>query len=238
MQKNNILFEISSKATTFVIMAIIVATLAGCTKKDDEIVLNPENTYYLENETENVVYTDTADVTNAVSADNEQDEDALEKTSSIFVYVCGAVLHEGVYELESGSRVIDAINAAGGFDIEADTSYVNQAAELTDGLKIRIPKISETEALSETGTGVEVFSEAISPENGDGSGSHKKDGRININTASIDELCELPGIGNGYAQRIIAYREENGSFRAVEDIMNVKGIKEKLFSQIKEYIVV
>ena len=137
MQKNNILFEISSKATTFVIMAIIVATLAGCTKKDDEIVLNPENTYYLENETENVVYTDTADVTNAVSADNEQDEDTLEKTSSIFVYVCGAVLHEGVYELESGSRVIDAINAAGGFDIEADTSP--RSNNIFPQFRIRVP---------------------------------------------------------------------------------------------------
>ena len=141
------------------------------------------------------------------------------------IYICGAVASPGVYELPAGSRVNDAVTAAGGFSAEADRNYVNLAEPISDGIKIQIPTVQEVSTMK--------------PDISDSfAASDQKSGLININRASKEELKTIPGIGDGIATRIIDYRTQNGSFNTVEDIMKVSGIKEKLFSKIKNHITV
>lgn len=147
---------------------------------------------------------------------DEQAEEHTEHTEDveyIFVYVCGAVNKEGVYELPQGSRIYEAIEVAGGFREDADKSNVNQAEILEDEERIYVPYIGE-----------EVQEDVA------------KDGKVNINKASKEELMTLPGVGASRAESIIRYREEHGGFKQVEDIMQVSGIKEGLFEKIKELI--
>lgn len=138
----------------------------------------------------------------------------------VWVYICGHVRCPGVYSLPEGARVVDAVDAAGGFAEDADTEYWNLAGFLQDGQQIRVPSMEE--------------SREPEPEN---SGS-SSDGRVNLNTADETELSTLTGIGPSRARAIIAYREENGPFRSIEDIMNVSGIKEASFAKIKDFITV
>lgn len=137
----------------------------------------------------------------------------------IYVHVCGAVEKPDVYELPADSRVYEAVKAAGGFTEDADENYVNQAQTLSDGMKLVIPTREQTEAFISAGADNSV-----------------SDGRININTASEAELCNIPGIGAARAAAIIAYRQEKGGFSSIEDIMNVSGIKEATYEKIKNSI--
>lgn len=137
-------------------------------------------------------------------------------TEALFVDVRGAVVNPGVYELSAKSRVYEAIEAAGGLLPEAEERVVNQAALLSDGQQIYIP--AKGEETPETALAMET------------------DGRVNINTASAGELTSLPGIGESRAADIIAYRESNGGFSSIEDIMQVSGIKDALFQKIKDKI--
>ena len=123
---------------------------------------------------------------------------------------------------------------ANGFSEDADRTYVNLAERVVDGAKLKIPTTLETgdETLA---AGIDSFDgEAL----GTGSGLAQDSELININTASLNELTTLPGIGEGIAGKIIKYRDENGSFKCIEDIMKVSGIKDKLFSKIKDHIIV
>ena len=151
------------------------------------------------------------------SAGGDESQEVTTEVKTLFVHVCGAVVREGVYELPEGSRCQDAVDAAGGFAEDADKDYLNLAALLSDGQKIQIPTKEEAESM-----------EAESKE--------ASDGLVNINTADLDELMTLSGIGEARAQAIISYREENGPFAVIEDIMKVPGIKESAFSKIKAKI--
>ena len=146
-------------------------------------------------------------------AEEENMTQAESVVNSIFVYVYGAVQTEGVYELPSGSRVYEAIEKAGGFREDAETRSVNQAMILSDEDCIYIPAIGE-----------------------EGETSLQNDGKVNLNKASKEELMTLPGIGQSKAESIIRYRENNGGFQKIEDIMKISGIKESLFEQIKDLI--
>lgn len=151
--------------------------------------------------------------------------------TTILVHVCGAVQREGVYELPTGSRVIDAIDSAGGLTGDAAGEAVNQASVLQDGMKVRIPTKEELE------TSDGAVQQKVSDVLVIGSGPVEvSDGRININTATVEELSTLPGIGAARAQKIIDYREQHGGFAVIEDIMKVSGIKEKAFAQLKDLI--
>lgn len=145
-----------------------------------------------------------------------------EKSGSLVIHICGAVKHPGVYKLKEGSRVYQAIEQAGGFAEEADEDYLNQADVLSDGRKLYVPTREETEL------------QGFLPEQD----SEQEEGLVNINTASEEVLLTLPGIGEGKAKGIIAYREKNGRFQSIEEIMKVEGIKEGLFHKVKDSITV
>ncbi|MCR4567531.1 MAG: ComEA family DNA-binding protein [Pseudobutyrivibrio sp.] len=134
-------------------------------------------------------------------------------TTSIYVQVAGAVARPDVYELPTGSRVYAAIEAAGGLLESADDSDLNQASLIEDGQKIYVYSVEERESILEADTAAD-------------------DGLININTASLEELKTLPGIGESKANQIITYRDSNGGFSSVEDIKNVSGIGDGIFNQI------
>ncbi|MBO5259171.1 MAG: helix-hairpin-helix domain-containing protein [Agathobacter sp.] len=157
----------------------------------------------------------------------ESTEDILEvqlETESeeklLYVYVCGAVRTPSVFSFKEGARVWEAIEAAGGFLEDARTDYWNQAMVLNDGEMIYVPRIDE-----------DVEDPEVKASSQD-----SEDGRININTASKEQLMGLPGIGESKALQILSYREEHGEFSSTEDIMNVPGIKEAMYSKIKDYI--
>lgn len=142
----------------------------------------------------------------------------------IVVYISGAVPRPGVYALPQGARVQDAISAAGGFLADAEKTGINLARQLEDGEQLEIP-FAEGASLVIPTPGVEV----IEPSETE---------LININTASQTELESLPGIGPTTAQKIIEYREANGPFAAIEDIINVSGIGPGTFERIKDLITV
>lgn len=143
-----------------------------------------------------------------------------EETDIIYVQVSGAVNHPGVYELPLGSRVFQALELAGGMTQEAQEKSINQAQTLEDGQMIWVPTAEEAAALPEQ-----------QPES-----LAKDDGKVNLNTATKEELQTLPGIGEAKAQSIVAWREEHGSFTQIEDIMKIEGIKEGVFSKIKDCV--
>ncbi len=147
---------------------------------------------------------------------------------SIFVHVTGAVQHPGVYEMKQGERVFQALEKAQPTD-EADVNRLNLAELLADGGKIYVPKVGEEIPGEMLGTAVLGYGVS-----GPGAG-----GKVNINTASVEELDQrLPGIGPALAQRIVDYRQRNGGFKSPEDIMEVSGIGEKRYEQIKDLITV
>lgn len=161
-----------------------------------------------------------------------------EEKVKIMVHISGQVISPGVILLDEGSRLIDAINAAGGTTKDANLSKVNLAYILSDAQKIYIPSVNDKED-----------KEYISKENGEGivtNGSNKESSSknksenlmININTANEDELQKLPGIGSSIASKIVAYRKENGKFNSIEDIKNVRGIGDSKFNNIKNNIYV
>lgn len=154
-------------------------------------------------------------------SENGEKEQVLEKETSIYVYVCGAVLQTGVYELPQGSRVYEAIEKAGGFAEHADVSGINQAALLQDEEQLYVPAAGEVEQESQN----------------EGSKGEEA-GKVNLNTATKEELMTLAGIGEAKADSIIRYREEQGKFQSIEDIKQIEGIKDGVFQKIKDLITV
>lgn len=150
-----------------------------------------------------------------VEISEETETDTSEKV--IYVQVSGAVVSPGVYELPEGSRVFEAIELAGGLTQEADAGQMNQAQVLSDGQMIYVMRQGE------------------SVEEGE-SEAESEDGKVNLNTATEEELMTLPGIGQAKAKSIIVWREENGDFTRIEDLMEIEGIKDGVFSKIKDSI--
>jgi competence protein ComEA len=138
------------------------------------------------------------------------------------VYVSGAVMQPGVYQLAPGSRVKDALEAAGGPASKAELEWLNLAAHLEDGDQIWVPQTGENPASSP----------ARSPT---GEPGWKL---VNLNTATVELLEELPGIGPVTAEKILVYREEHGPFQSIEEIQNVSGIGPATFERIKDLITV
>lgn len=139
-------------------------------------------------------------------------------TSAIYVHVLGAVVRPGLYALREGDRAVDAVAAAGGFADEADQAQLNLARFVTDGEQIVVPVV---------GAGPPVSG-----------GAANVPGKVNINTADAATLETLPRVGPAMSARIIAWRESNGRFTAVEDLMSVSGIGDKTFEALKDRVTV
>lgn len=210
--KKNILYF-----TVVLILSSALVSFIGCSR--DEAVIQLGGDKYLQDPQTDI--------------DNEQPQAIdlpdvpmkIKEPEDVTVYVCGAVKCPGVYTLDAGSRITDAIDAAMGMCEEADACYVNLATPLEDGLRIYIPTMEET-----AGTRDELISPAGEEVQAGGSGL------VNINTADATTLMTLPGIGESKAALIIDYRTENGRFGSIEDIMKIKGIKEGMFNKIKDRI--
>ena len=149
------------------------------------------------------------------------------------LHIDGAVAKPGIYELGEGSRVYQLIEAAGGLLENADGSDLNQAALLTDGLKLYVPTKTETAAGKPAGI---LFSEPVRSGSTNGGQTAAAPSKININTATKAQLETLPGIGPVAAEKIINYRKKAGGFPSTEALMNVSGIGEKTFAKLKDRI--
>lgn len=154
-----------------------------------------------------------------VSGEEEQVVPEKEEQEMIYVHVCGAVKNPGVYAMEAGSRIYEALELAGGMTQEAIDSSMNQAEVLRDGEQLYVMSEAEQCRINEESAMVQ-------------------NGKVNINQASKEELMTLPGIGEAKADLIIQYRETMGKFDSVEDIMEIEGIKEGVFRKIEERITV
>ncbi len=199
------------------LLAVMAALPAGCSSGPQLTVMEMEEASETGEQSETV-----------------QTEPRIETEPSIAVYVCGAVNCPGVYELSASARVYQAVEAAGGFRDDADQEWVNQAQFLQDGGKIRIYTRLETDQMRQEG----LEEGSVLPEGQDAQTEQAGESPVNLNTATREELMTLPGIGEAKADAVIAYREENGGFSSPEEIMNISGIKEAVFSQIKDRITV
>lgn len=151
----------------------------------------------------------------------------------IFVHVVGSVQTPGMVELEAGSRVSDAVQAAGGFTSEADQLSVNLARQVEDGEQVIVDSIQDSASNSNSGQ-----SSSPSSEQSGESGVSATSGKVNINTATVEQLTTLKGVGEATAQKIIDYRQQNGSFKTIEDLKNVSGIGDKRYAALKDSITV
>ena len=167
--------------------------------------------------------------------------------NKIVIYIIGEIKKEGVYELEEDSRISDAIEKAGGVKESADLSQINLAYKIEDGLRIYIPKRGELVQNKEkiedktqevvTGKSTDITNSTSSNTMLSTNKNSKTNiEKINLNKATQTELETLPGIGPSTAEKIIAYRKENGNFKNIEDIMNVNGIGESKYNKIKDLI--
>ena len=201
---------------------------------------------YLKNSTEEISNQDLE--VNNTQASNQTNETEKEGEETIVVHVSGAINIEGIVELEAGSRIANAIEKAGGVKENADMTDINLAYPLEDGMKIHIPTKEETEAnknnenmidesyVTSSSGGVSSKEDTNSTQ-----GSSKlttSNEKVNINTATQEELDTLPGIGPSIASKIIDYREQNGKFNSIEEIKEVSGIGDAKYEKIKDSITI
>ena len=175
-----------------------------------------------------------ADNTNVTDDGNDIDNtnQVTEEVVEIAVHITGEVKKQGLIYLKEGSRVADAIEKAGGETENADLSQINLAYVLQDGQKIYVPNKNEKISQYITGNSGNNGTEENNNINS------KEDKKVNINTANQSELDSLPGIGPSIAQKIIDYREENGNFKTIEELQNVKGIGDAKYEEIKDRVTV
>ncbi len=216
--------------TTFFRIVVLTAVwllLAGCQadsfltedfQKDSSVV------------TEKSSAEDTAEKESDEEDTKEDREERNTEYPKVYVYVCGYVKNPGLYDFPEGSRVQLAVERAGGFTDNADPIAVNLAEVLTDGMQLYIPKKGESLSVAgSAGKSSETVSGILS-----GSGT----GKVNLNTATLEELQTLSGIGESRAEDILEYRETNGKFHSIEDVMKVSGIGEGIFQKIKDNVTV
>ncbi len=193
--------------------------LGGCGKEDYSFTQSGQETAYANTETEKIA--GVADVEEVLSEEaGEESSGTDDAQKQCYVHICGAIRNPGVYCVAEDSRLYEVILLAGGMTSDAADEAVNQAGKVSDGMQIYIPTRAEVQDGSSYTSVTEITD----------------DGRININTADLEQLCRLPGIGETRAQAILAYRAEHGAFQSVEELMNVTGIKSGVYEKIKDLI--
>jgi competence protein ComEA len=188
---------------------LITFFLCGCLYSCQE---SQKTKVSIEEQTSDSIETVTTESKTETQSDKKED-------TFIYVYICGEVQSPGVYQVEEGARLYQVVEMAGGILETASKNYLNLAECVTDGQKIVVPTIEEAQQL-------ETFEEESSS------------GLVNINIANEETLTTLPGIGTSKAKSIIAYRESKGNFQSIEGLMEIEGIKEGVFSKIKDMITV
>lgn len=198
----------------YIIICVFISlfVFSGCEEKESEVIYSGgvTDSFSLEQEYEG----------------STQAQDSTTETATpaeIYVQICGAVRTPGVYKVESGLRIFQVIELAGGITEQADINAINMARPVTDEMNIYIPSMGES---------------AIEEDSDSEFSANPEDARININTASKEELMTLTGIGEAKAEAIISYREESGGFTDITQIMNISGIKEAAFNKIKDDITI
>ena len=199
--------KILSKWKGVLLGTLVVVCICSCGK---------DTAYYVDSEGEDSVMQQ-----GMQEETSEQMDEQDSKMAEIYVYVCGQITKPGVYVLPQGSRICDLFELAGGFTKDAAIDYWNQARLLTDGEMIYVPTAEEVKD--------RPFDENTANNTDDSN-------KVNINTASKEELMTLPGIGEARALAIIAYRKENGPFTSIAELKEVEGIKDGVFSKMKDYI--
>ena len=217
------------KYIVFSIMGIFI--IIGCIYLKNSLIDN------------SVVINDTENNDDILVSDKE---DNVESDLEYYlVDIKGAVNNPGVYKVETGARVNDVVNMAGGLTENADTSLINLSKLVSDEMVIIIYTIEEVNNSNLVNTVIKVVEKECECPNieNDGCINDKLtdtitngDGKVNINTASVEELSKLDGIGQSKAEAIVKYREENGKFNAIEDITKVSGIGNNVYEKIKDNI--
>lgn len=208
---------------------MFLLNFSGCQNRRTEIVWDTQE----DNGTEDEQQSTEEESKDSISIPTETVQpEVTPEPEEIFVDVCGAVVNPGVYELETESRVFQAIEAAGGFLPDAAASSVNQAQPVCDGQQIYVPTQEEAESGLSNAGAAEVQPNVSESE------ASAESNVVNLNTADAEALKTLSGIGDAKAQAILAYREEHGAFSSIEEIMQVPGIKESTFFAIKDKIAV
>ena len=209
-------------------------TNAGNTDQNREVESNAEDTDQNREAEPSAGSTDRTELSDASS----------EEAKTLVVHICGAVSAPGVYELPAGSRIIDAVEAGGGFLPEAEEACCNLAEEIVDGCQIYIMTKSEScaDGQTEKKAGIQTSPDSDMQTTDRNVRSNSapalENGLVNLNTADVAALMTLPGIGESRAKAIISYREQHGAFAQIEDIMKISGIKQAAFSKIKDKITV
>ena len=203
---------------------IIIGTIAYKLNLNiqDEIYIVSENEENIEEDRINIEKDyETNNIENNIEYKNK--ENTISK--NVTIYVSGEVNNPGIVTIESDKRLYDAVEKLGGVTENADLNRINLALKLNDEEHYIIPKIGEEN----------IISQDISVNNID-TIKNEQTSKININTATIEELDNLPGVGEATANKILNYREENGMFKSIEEIKNVNGIGEKKYVDIKDKI--
>ena len=187
--------------------------------------------FYIKNNTSEEIENQNLEINN--TQESESKEETEQKEEKIIVHVSGAVNNEGIVELEANSRIANAIEKAGGIKENADMTDINLAYPLEDGMKIYIPTKQETATskqnenaiaknyVTSSSGGVNTDEKQLISSNNSKTSNANKNIKVNINTASQEELDTLPGIGPSIASKIIDYREQNGKFNSIEEIKEV-----------------
>ena len=212
---------------TFIFAAIIIGL---CAIAGIKIFENEGNARYEIAQSENIE----KESSNSKQDNNSSQSTNNSTTTEVTVYISGAVKTEGVITMSSEDRLSDAIKVMGGIVEGADMNAINLAEKLVDGKHYIIPKQGE-QIPNDVNAGGGVSGASTQTAGGSERG---QGGLVNLNTATIEQLDTLPGVGEATANKIITYREENGGFKSIEDLKNVKGIGDKKFEEIKGNICV
>lgn len=212
---------------------LIVGAIVGVIfflQKNDQSNSSEANTLMSEQEKSSSSFSSAASSSSSVSQASSY---SSSQNKEVTCDISGAVKHQGVYTLKNGARLQELIEAAGGLKSNAQLKAINRAMTLKDQDKIHIPYKGEKVDPATTVSGNSTS------EKNDASSSSSSDGeKININTASVADLQKLNGIGEKRAEQIIAYREQNGDFKKIEDLMQVSGIGEKTFAALKDQLAI
>lgn len=225
------------KIITFAI--IILISIGGLLCKgylsDEVYVLNEEEN--TSKNTEDTINKNDGAGNSSSSNSNEANKSQKDVgVKEITVYISGQVAKEGVVTLSSDKRLADAVEKLGGLTKNADTNNINLAMKLEDEKHYIIPK--EGEVIQNNSDSTQVTSNKDNNSSNNATQSDSQGSKININTADLKQLDDIPGVGEATANKILSYRDENGEFKSIEEIKNVNGIGDKKFENMKDLICV